>query len=154
MPKHNDITPLLRSIGYLIDNNIDEAIAILKRQILHGDCRPENYIILGKLYRKQGDLIRAIKLHESINSVDNIDKKIKKYNLVQLIYSYYDYGDYKKTIYYLNSIKNKDTELYKVLANTYLHTKSFDKAIKVYKKLEKQQVVYARNIGYCYFLSI
>jgi lipopolysaccharide biosynthesis regulator YciM len=153
MPKHNDLTPLLKSIGYIIDNNINAAIVTLKSQILHGNDRPENYIILGKLYRKQGDLIRAIKLHENINSMDNIDKKIKNYNLVELIYSYYDYGDYEKTIYYLNSIKNKDIELYKVFANACIHTKSYDKAIKLFKKLEKQQVAYARNIAYCYFLE-
>lgn len=151
MPEHNDITPLLKSIGYILDNNINRAIETLKEQILHGENRPVNYIILGKLYRKQGDPIRAIKLHESINSVENLDKKIRDYNTIELIYSYYEYGDFEKAIYYSHNIKNKDIELYKVLANAYLHIKSFSMAIKLFKRLEKQQPVYARNIAYCYF---
>ena len=151
MPEHNDITPLLESIGYILDNNINRAVETLKKQILHGENRPVNYIILGKLYRKQGDPIRAIKLHESINSVENLDKKIRDYNTIELIYSYYEYGDFEKAIYYSHNIKNKDIELYKVLADAYLHIKSFPMAIKLFKRLEKQQPVYTRNIAYCYF---
>ena len=151
---NNNTIPLLEGIGYIIDNNINRAIVTFKDQILHGDNSPVNYIILGKLYRQQRDLVRAIKIHENINSIENLDKKIWHYNMIELVHSYYDYGDYDKTIYYSNILRNKNPEIYKIMADSYLHLKLYEKAISIYKRLEKQQKnIYSRYIAYCYFIE-
>jgi lipopolysaccharide biosynthesis regulator YciM len=151
---NNKTVQLLEGIGYIIDNNISRAIVTFKNQILHGNSSPENYIILGKLYRQQKDLVRAIKIHENINSIENLDKKIRYFNMVELVHSYYDYGDYDKTIYYSNTLKNKNPEIYKIMADSYLHLKLYEKAINIYKRLEKQQNnIYSRYIAYCYFIE-
>jgi lipopolysaccharide biosynthesis regulator YciM len=154
MQKSNDIILTLEGINHIIDGNINKAISTFKGYILKGNYSPENYIILGKLYRRQKEYMRAIKLHESINSIENLDKKMKDYNMIELINSYYDHGDYDKALYYANTIKHKNAIIYKIMADSYLQIRSFEEAAKIYKKLEKQKNnTYLRHIAYCYFLE-
>lgn len=154
MQKSNNIIFTLEGISHIIDGNINKAISAFKSYVLKGDYSPENYIILGKLYRQQKEYLKAIKLHENINSIKNLDKKIKDYNITELINSYYEYGSYEKALYYANNLKHKNDIILKIMADSYLQIKSFEKAAKIYKKLEKQKNnTYLRHIAYCYFLE-
>jgi lipopolysaccharide biosynthesis regulator YciM len=154
MHTSNGIIPILEGISHIIDGNTNKAISVFKDYTLKGDHSPENYIILGKLYRQQKEYIRAIKIHESINSIVNLDNNVKYYNLQELIYSYYGYGDYEKALYYANGIKHKNDAIFKIMADSYLQLKLYEKAAKIYKKLEKQKdTLFLRHVAYCYFLE-
>ncbi len=80
----------LRSLNYIIDKKPDKAIAELSKAVQFNSETVEIYLHLGKLFRDQGKLEKAIRVHKSIILRPSLPKELHILSLMNLG------ADYKK----------------------------------------------------------
>jgi len=85
-----DTTAYLRSLNYVIDNQPDKAIAELRRAVQLNSDTVEVYLNLGRLFREQGKLEKAIRIHQSIILRPSLPREFRILSLMNLG------ADYKK----------------------------------------------------------
>ncbi|MFH1626136.1 MAG: tetratricopeptide repeat protein [Pseudomonadota bacterium] len=88
--EERESTAFLKGINYLLSDDHDQAIEEFTKAVQINSDTVETYIALGNLFRRKGELGRAIRIHKSIILRPNIDKETK-------IQAMYDLGlDFKK----------------------------------------------------------
>jgi len=85
-----DSTVYLRSLNYVIDNQPDKAIAELRKAVQLNSDTVEVYLNLGRLFREQGKLEKAIRIHQSIILRPSLPREFRILSLMNLG------ADYKK----------------------------------------------------------
>lgn len=130
---------LVKGFGYLLSSDIDKALGEFKKIVLEHDDTIEVYIALGSLFRKKGELAKAIHIHESVLNRKNISSDIIDYVMNELVQDYRLAGQYEKALHYLQRLigKDKSPVLLKMLADVQFEMKQLDEAIKSYTKYQK-----------------
>ncbi|MGA1861662.1 hypothetical protein OWM07_02090 [Deferribacter thermophilus] len=144
----------LKGFGYLINQDYDRALDELKEVVMQNTHIIEMYIALGTLYRKKGEYLKAIHIHESAVGEKNIRDDLKKQVLHELVLDYKLSGQYDKALYNLNNLLKMDKSpvLYKLLATLYFDKGEYESAIKNftrYSKMSKRDVT--KEIALCYY---
>jgi len=91
-------TAYLRSLNYIIDNQPDKAIAELRKAVQLNSETVEVYLNLGKLFREQGKLEKAIRIHQSIILRPSLPREFRVLSLLNLGADYKQAGLWDRAV--------------------------------------------------------
>jgi lipopolysaccharide biosynthesis regulator YciM len=130
----------IKGINYLLNQKDNEALKEFIKIAKIDSENAEVYILLGNLYRKRGELEKAIRIHQSILVQSNLNKEVKKVALYNLAIDFEKSGFLKRALDVLDKLEKFDKRFSLGLqkkAKIYILLKDWENAINVYKKLSK-----------------
>ena len=129
-----------KGINYLINEQPDRAIETFIRVLEIDSETVETHLALGSLYRRRGEVNRAILIHQNLVARDSLLDSQRSEGLLELARDYLSAGllDRAEELF----IELADTKAYRVqalrqLIDVYEQEKDWTKAIPAAKKLEK-----------------
>ncbi|MDG2228828.1 MAG: hypothetical protein P8L74_01745, partial [Gammaproteobacteria bacterium] len=137
----NVISPdYLIGLKYLLDEKSDKAINLFSNIINIDDDTIETHLALGVLFRRQGNIDKAIKLHEMILKKDQLNEYHYYQTLEELAEDYYAAGIYDKSeniFLKLKTVKSHEIASLKKLIKIYEYTSEWDNALISLEELIK-----------------
>jgi lipopolysaccharide biosynthesis regulator YciM len=128
----------LKGLNYMIARQPDKAIAEFTKLVkLHPDT-VEIYLSLGNLFREQGDMERAIRLHQSIILRPNLEQQIKRQALLDLGLDYQKAGLIDRSISTYREIISQQPEhllAHQQLEKLYEEEKDWEQAYMAQRKI-------------------
>ena len=125
-----------------LDGRTADAIARLKEAVATDSDNVDAYIRLGDLFMQQGEVERAIKVHENLALRRNLDKRDEKKVLQALVRDYMKADRKVKAISLLEELVHldkTDAESAERLAELYIETGAWDKCEEQLKELARHQ---------------
>lgn len=125
-----------------LDGRTADAIARLKEAVETDSDNVDAYIRLGDLFMQQGEVERAIKVHENLALRRNLDKRDEKKVLQSLVRDYVKADRKVKAISLLEELVHldkTDAESAEKLAELYIETGAWDKCDDQLKELARHQ---------------
>ena len=125
-----------------LDGRTTDAIARLKEAVGTDSDNVDAYIRLGDLFMQQGEVERAIKVHENLALRRNLDKRDEKKVLQALVRDYVKADRKVKAISLLEELVHldkTDAESAERLAELYIETGAWDKCEEQLKELARHQ---------------
>ncbi len=125
-----------------LDGRTVDAIARLKEAVATDSDNVDAYIRLGDLFMQQGEVERAIKVHENLALRRNLDKRDEKKVLQALVRDYVKADRKVKAISLLEELVHldkTDAESAERLAELYIETGAWDKCEGQLKELARHQ---------------
>ncbi len=155
--KKNDFNrEYLLGLNYLLNEQADKAVDTFIK-ILEVDSETvETHLALGVLFRRRGEIDRAIRLHQNLIARPQLPKLQKIQALLALGQDYYYGGLLDRAERLFSEIENEDNEneYTKValgyLLEIYQQQKRWDIAIKQAKKISKWEPAIVKNIAHYY----
>jgi len=117
----------LTGLKYLLNEESDKAINLFSNIIDIDDDTIQTHLALGVLFRRQGKIDKAIKLHENIISKPDLEENYYFQTLSELGENYYAAGIYDKAEEIF--LKLKEVKAHKI--------SSLEKLIKIYEYLSQ-----------------
>lgn len=128
----------MKGINYILSEKHDQAIEELTRAVSVDTETVETYVALGNLFRRNGEIDRAIRIRQSIILRPNIDEKA-------LLQAKYDLGlDYKRGGFYERALQTFEEvttaapgmiDAHRQLVQIYEETRDWDKAAQSAEKI-------------------
>jgi len=128
----------LTGLKLLLNEQADKAINLFSEIVQVDEETIETHLALGVLFRKQGKIDQAIKLHENIISKKELKEHHYYQTLEELAEDYYTAGLYGKSeeiFKKLIDIKNHKNSSLRKLMQIYEYTCEWDKALSTIEKL-------------------
>lgn len=128
----------LTGLKLLLNEQADKAINLFSEIVQVDEDTIETHLALGVLFRKQGKIDQAIKLHENIISKKELKEHHYYQTLEELAEDYYSAGLYDKSeeiFEKLIDIKNHKNSSLSKLMQIYEYTCEWDKALSTTEKL-------------------
>ena len=128
----------LTGLKLLLNEQADKAINLFSEIVQVDEETIETHLALGVLFRKQGKIDQAIKLHENIISKKELKEHHYYQTLEELAEDYYTAGLYDKSeeiFEKLIDIKNHKNSSLSKLMQIYEYTCEWDKALSTTEKL-------------------
>ena len=125
-----------------LDGRTVDAIARLKEAVGTDSDNVDAYIRLGDLFMQQGEVERAIKVHENLSLRRNLDKREEKKVLQALVRDYVKTDRKVKAISLLEELVHMDKSdavSAERLAELYIETGAWDKCEEQLKELARHQ---------------
>jgi lipopolysaccharide biosynthesis regulator YciM len=123
-----------------LDGRTADAIARFKEAVAADSENVDAYIRLGDLYMQQGEVERAIKVHENLSLRRNLDKRDERKVLAALIRDYVQTERKVKAISLLEELVHldkSDAASAEKLAELYIETGAWDKCEQQLKELAR-----------------
>jgi lipopolysaccharide biosynthesis regulator YciM len=146
----------LLGLNYLLNEQADKAVDTFIK-ILEVDTETvETHLALGVLFRRRGEIDRAIRLHQNLIARPQLPKAQKIQALLALGQDYYYGGLLDRAERLFFEIANMDTETehakiaLRYLLEIYQQQKRWEIAIKKAKKISKWEPFIVRNIAHYY----
>ncbi len=136
-----------RGINYLLNEQPDKAIEVFTQMLEVNTETVETHLALGSLFRRRGEVERAIRIHQNLIARPTLDKAQRSQALCELAQDYHKAGllDRAENIFLeLTEIPAHAEQALRSLMHIYEQEKEWDKAIAVGSRLAKTA---ARNIG-------
>ncbi len=134
--KTDEVLKVYKKLAELDKENINilRTLAEMYKKEYHPQGAAETYVKIGDIYRKKGEIEKAI---EAYKEAFNLDKNLLY--LKTLIDTYKKNGKIEEAIKFLENINNKGKkgEFKKLLSQLYLETKNYEKAEKILLQLSK-----------------
>ena len=130
----------LTGLKFLLNEQADKAINLFSEIVQVDEETIETHLALGVLFRKQGKIDQAIKLHENIISKKELKEHHYFQTLEELAEDYYTAGLYDKSeeiFKKLINIKDHQNSSLRKLIQIYEYTCEWDKALSTTEKLNK-----------------
>ena len=130
----------LTGLKFLLNEQADKAINLFSEIVQVDEETIETHLALGVLFRKQGKIDQAIKLHENIISKKELKEHHYFQTLEELAEDYYTAGLYDKSeeiFEKLIDIKDHQNSSLSKLIRIYEYTCEWDKALSTTEKLNK-----------------
>ncbi len=141
LPPPNRGPDYLRGINYLLDEDSDRALEVFARLAeVDGDAL-ETHFALGTLFRKRGEVDRAIRVHQNIMARPGLEKGSKSQAEFALAEDYMSAGliDRAEKLYLeLRKYPEYRARALSRLMRIFEQTREWDRAIEVHSELEKQ----------------
>src|SRR3990167_50959 len=128
----------LVGLNFLLNEEPDKAVDVFIKMLEVDSNTVETHLAVGKLFRKKGQVDRAIRIHQNLIARPQLDKSYREQALFALGQDYLSAGmlDRAERIFLdLISTKAHVTALWALL-DIYQQEKSWDQAIAIAKKLE------------------
>jgi len=130
----------LTGLKYLLNEESDKAIDLFSNIIEIDDETIQTHLALGVLFRRQGKIDKAIKLHENILNKPDLDETYYYQTLYELGENYFTAGIYDKAESVFNKLKTIDEQkvvcLEKLITiNEYMS--QWEKALENLEELKK-----------------
>ena len=139
-PQKIDISPVyLKGLNFLLNEQPDKAIDVFIQLLEVDSDTIETHLALGSLFRRRGEVDRAIRIHQNLIARPTLTKEQRAQSLFELGQDYLRAGllDRAEALFseLLTSIPHTETAL-NYLIDIYQQEKDWDKAIETARRLE------------------
>lgn len=128
-----------RGVNYLLNEQPDKAIEIFTRMLEVNTETVETHLALGSLFRRRGEVERAIRIHQNLIARPNLDNTQRSEALSELAQDYFRAGllDRAETLFLeLTEIPVYAEQALRSLMSIYEQEKDWDKAIAAGRRLD------------------
>ncbi len=130
----------LKGLNFLLNEQTDQAVDHFLKMVRVDDTTIETHFALGNLFRKRGEVYRAIKIHQNIIARPDITEEQRNQAFYSLAKDYLHAGlfDRAEVLFIrLNDKSEFTSESLKNLISIYEQEKEWSKVIEIAKKLNK-----------------
>lgn len=142
-PKTNTVPrDYLIGLNFLLDEQPDKAVDIFIKMLEVDSDTVETHLALGSLFRRRGEVDRAIRIHQNLIARPHLSKQQRISSLIALGQDYMRAGvlDRAERVFLEVVEQGEDTELsLKYLLDIYQQEKEWDKAVQIARKLTSTQ---------------
>jgi len=137
--KINDRTQFAESLYNLAEGRRAEALDKLINIVMNQSELIELYVVIGSLFRRENDLLKAVQLHESVLNRPNVDRNTQVTVYKELYRDFKKAGNTEKALEYLEKYlgAKSDNSALIELAHLQRAMGRYEAAIKFYKKHQK-----------------
>src|SRR3972149_1945846 len=125
-------------LNFLLNEQPDKAIEVFIRVLEVNSDTVETHLALGNLFRRRGEVERAIRIHQNLIARPTLDKEQRSHALMELGQDYFKAGlfDRAENLFLeLAEIQAHSEQALKLLLHIYQQEKEWEKAIDVTRKL-------------------
>ena len=136
-----------QGLNYLLDEQPDKAIAVFIEMAEVTADTIETHLALGSLFRRRGEVERAIRVHQNIISKPGLDERQKTRALLELGEDYMRAGLFDRAENLFNELIERESHApsaLRHLLDIYQQEKDWDKALQQARQLE---VATGENMG-------
>jgi lipopolysaccharide biosynthesis regulator YciM len=137
--KDNGLSPeYFRGINYLLNEQPDKAIEVFTQMLEVNTETVETHLALGSLFRRRGEVERAIRIHQNLIARPTLDKAQRAQALCELAQDYHKAGllDRAEHLFLeLTEIPAHAEQALRALMHIYEQEKDWDKAIASGRRL-------------------
>ena len=129
-----------RGINYLLNEQPDKAIEVFTQMLEVNTETVETHLALGSLFRRRGEVERAIRIHQNLIARPALDKAQRSQALCELAHDYHKAGllDRAENLFMeLTEIPAHAEQALRSLMHIYEQEKDWDKAITAGRRLAK-----------------
>jgi lipopolysaccharide biosynthesis regulator YciM len=130
----------IKGLNYLLNEQADQALEVFMRMVEVDDETLETHFALGSLFRRRGEVDRAIRVHQNIIARPNLSDMHREHALVSLAEDYLSAGlfDRAETLFIeLRASDELRVKALQKLVRIYEVTQDWEPAIEAYRELEK-----------------
>jgi len=130
-----------RGINYLLNEQPDKAIEVFMRMLEVNTETVETHLALGVLFRRRGEVERAIRIHQNLIARPTLDKAQRSQALCELALDYHKAGllDRAESLFLeLAEVTTHVDQALRSLMHIYEQEKEWGKAIAVGRRLGRQ----------------
>jgi lipopolysaccharide biosynthesis regulator YciM len=130
----------IRGLNYLLNEQQDKALEVFIEMIEVDSETVETHLVLGNLFRRRGEVDRAIRIHQNLIARPQLERQHKIQALLELGKDYTKAGllDRAEGVFReLISLGSDTAEPYKLLRSIYEKEQEWLRAIEVTEKYEK-----------------
>ena len=127
-----------KGLNFLLNEQPDKAIEVFIRVLEVNSETVETHLALGNLFRRRGEVERAIRIHQNLIARPTLDKEQRSLALLELGQDYLKAGlfDRAENLFLeLAEIRVHSEQALKLLLHIYQQEKEWEKAISVTRKL-------------------
>ena len=139
--KEGSLSPdYFRGIDYLLNEQPDKAIEVFTKMLEVNTETVETHLALGSLFRRRGEVERAIRIHQNLIARPTLDKAQRSQALCELAQDYHKAGllDRAENLFLeLTEIPAHAEQALRLLMHIYEQEKDWDKAITAGRRLAK-----------------
>ena len=135
-----------KGLNFLLNEQPDKAIEIFIRVLEVNSETVETHLALGNLFRRRGEVERAIRIHQNLIARPTLDKEQRSLALLELGQDYFKAGlfDRAENLFLeLAEIRQHGEQALTLLRHIYQQEKEWEKAVNVTRKLAR---VSGRNL--------
>jgi lipopolysaccharide biosynthesis regulator YciM len=136
-----------KGLNFLLNEQPDKAIEVFIRVLEVNSDTVETHLALGNLFRRRGEVERAIRIHQNLIARPTLDREQRSLALLELGQDYLKAGllDRAENLFLeLAEIRAHSEQALKLLLHIYQQEKEWEKAIAVVRKLAR---VSGRNMN-------
>lgn len=129
----------LIGLNFLLNDETDKAVDIFIKMLEVDSETVETHLAVGKLFRRRGEVDRAIRIHQNLIARPQLEKMYREQSLFELGQDYLSAGvlDRAERIFLeLANTKNHSAHALRILMDIYQQEKDWNKAIEVAFKYE------------------
>jgi lipopolysaccharide assembly protein B len=129
-----------KGLNFLLNEQPDKAIEIFIQVLEVNSDTVETHLALGNLFRRRGEVERAIRIHQNLIARPTLDKEQRTYALLELAQDYFKAGlfDRAENLFLeLAEVRAHGEQALRLLLNIYQQEKEWDKAIQTGRKLAR-----------------
>lgn len=137
--KHSFSRDYLVGLNFLLNEQPDKAVDVFIKMLEVDSNTVETHLAVGKLFRRRGEVDRAIRIHQNLIARPQLDKTYREQSLFELGLDYLSAGvlDRAERIFLeLAETKIFSADALQELLDIYQQEKSWENAIQVAGKLE------------------
>ena len=134
----------IRGLNFLLNEQPDEALEVFIRMVEVDNETLETHFALGGLFRRRGEVDRAIRVHQNLIARPNLNQEQRDQAYFALAEDYLRSGLYDRAekifMEFEESSKHRDASLHKLI-RIYEMTHDWEQAIDIYLQLEQRGAV-------------
>ena len=147
----------LRGLRYLVNEDADKAIEVFTRLMEVDNETVETHLALGDLFRRQGEVDRALKIHQNLVARPNLSPKHRNQACYELARDYLRAGVLDRAENLYKDLAEQGIYLERSLAglvSIYEQERDWERAIEVSRRLEAVQGHNLRPVIAQYFCEM
>ncbi|MCG8434595.1 MAG: tetratricopeptide repeat protein, partial [Gammaproteobacteria bacterium] len=146
-----------KGLNFLLNEQPDKALEVFIRMVEVDSDTIETHFALGSLFRRRGEVDRAIRIHQNLIARPNLHKRHRSQALYELGEDYMKAGLFDRAENLFMDLANNrlyvDAAL-RHLVTIYEQQKDWEQAINVYRQLESLTGVNRKNVIAQYFCEL
>lgn len=147
----------LAGLNFLLNEETDKAVDIFIKMLEVDSDTVETHLAVGKLFRKRGEVDRAIRIHQNLIARPQLDKIYREQSLFELGQDYFSAGMFdraERVFLELIHAKSHSARALQMLIDIYQQEKDWENAIKVVSQYETVTGQNMQNIIAHYYCEL
>jgi len=143
-----------KGINYFLNEQPDKAIDVFIRMLEVDSETVEPHLALGNLFRRRGEVDRAIRIHQNLVARPTLDKEQRNQALLELGHDYMQAGLFDRAENLLEELVERDSKnlpALRLLLTIYEQENEWHNAITVARKIEANSTQRLRHIVAQYY---
>jgi lipopolysaccharide biosynthesis regulator YciM len=145
----------IKGLNFLLNEQPDQALEVFMRMVEVDDETLETHFALGSLFRRRGEVDRAIRVHQNIIARPNLSAMHREHALVSLAEDYLSAGLFDRAEKLFLELRNSAeyrVRALRKLVRIYEITHDWEQAIEIFRELERvdTELVPAGQVAHYY----